>query len=67
MLVALLLGLTLFVSGVCDAIGGNSATVAITDFLFSHLTEHCDQPLGTLVTGKILCSFLIFEGKNQVG
>ena len=49
-LVALLLGLTLFVSGVCDAIGGNAVTVAITDFLFSHLTDHCDQPLGTLVT-----------------
>lgn len=48
-LVALLLGLTLFVSGVCDAIGGNEATVVITDFLFSHLTDKCDQPVGTLV------------------
>lgn len=49
-LVALLLGLTLFVSGVCDAIGGNEATVVITDFLFSHLTDKCDQPVGTLAT-----------------
>jgi hypothetical protein len=49
-LVALLLSLTLFVSGVCDAIGGNEATVVITDFLFSHLTDKCDQPVGTLAT-----------------
>ena len=68
MLVALLLGLTLFVSGVCDAIGGNSATVAITDFLFSHLTEHCDQPLGTLVTGKKRwSSFFLSLKAHQVG
>ena len=48
-LVAVLLGLTLFVTGVCDAIDGDTATVAITDFLFSHLTDSCDQPLGVLV------------------
>lgn len=59
-LVALLLGLTLFVSGVCDAIGGNEATVVITDFLFSHLTDKCDQPVGTLATwiSEKWCFFL---------
>ena len=47
-LVALTLGLTLFFAGVIDAIDGDSATMSITDFLFQHLLDPCDQPLGLM-------------------
>jgi len=47
-LVALTLGLTLFFAGIIDAIDGDSATMSITDFLFQHLWDPCQQPLGLM-------------------
>lgn len=47
-LVALTLGLTLFFAGIIDAIDGDSATMSITDFLFQHLWDPCNEPLGLM-------------------
>eukprot|EP00435_Cladocopium_sp_Y103_P010566 s2053_g2.t1 len=48
-MVPLLLSLSLLVAAVCDAIDQGTAAVAITNFLFGHLDDSCEQPLGLCV------------------
>lgn len=49
LLVALLLLLTLFFAKICDALDGQDAAGDIGSFLFDHVEDSCDTPLGFLV------------------